>query len=539
MKQALTFIAFGMLILNSPAMAYMVGPPLSLEKLVDEADIIFKATAVSRKPVQDDWFKPVNGYEAWETEFKICSILKGAHHATTLRFRHYDDSRKPATMMSYQPQFYHFEPDRTYLVFAKKSEAADAFRQISPAHTGKSDQGSLLCANDKPVARATVKEAIWNELQMLLQNSNAKDATYAIRQLDEMSDESETFDATHDFDRTEVLKLMLPLMTNDDPKIAQPAIEVIGSHNPYLKDEMAVYWLATVGSGNIHGLGKLDPAMKNLGAKLYLHKLVAIADGKAASATRALAIRSLGLSRDSALRKSFQGWLKDTDPAVRAAATLVLADFPDAAASESLRLLATDPSPEVRTSAAYAIGFAQLTGLGETLGALLADKDTKVRRAASESLLSFSPKHESVAKVLRANLANDEFSPLFLNTLAIENPGPYLDAIAKVVVQKPDPKNWSGGQIPCFTAWNILFKYLQSQPTDDLRVGKFDRYLDAMEKGYVTGSSEPCYIYAFYLQRGMAERAKKYRAAAKQAANYDLDVYFNRVDQNPAQYTRE
>ncbi len=539
MKQAFKFIAFGMLISASTALAYLVGPPMSLEKLVDEADIIFKATAVSNTPVQDGWFKPVTGYEAWETEFKISSILKGSHQAAALRFRHYDDSRKPPMIMSYQPQFYHFEPGRTYLVFAKKSDFAGAFRQISPHHTGKMDQGSLLCANDKPAAGATVKEAFWSELQALLQSSSAKDVSYGIRQLDEMSSESDAYNATKDFDRTEVLKLMLPLLVSKDPAIAQPAIAVVGSHNPYLDDERAVYWLATVGSGNIHGLGKMEPAMKNRGAKLNIHTLIAIADAKAPAATRALAIRSLGLSRDPALRQPLQRWLNDTEPPVRAAAVLLLSDFPDADASQKLRLLATDPSPEVRTTASYAIGFSQLTGLADVLGALLTDKEARVRRAASESLLSLSPKHESVAKVLQANLANDEFSPLFLNALALDNPAPYLDAIARVVVHKTDPKNWSGGQIPCFTAWNILFKHLQSQSADDLRAGKWDRYLDAMEKGYVTGSSEPCYIYAFYLQRGMTERAKNYRAMAKKSASYDLDVYLNRVDENPAQYTRE
>lgn len=94
------------------------------------------------------------------------------------------------------------------------------------------------------------------------------------------------------------------------------------------------------------------------------------------------------------------------------------------------------------------------------------------------------------------------------------------------------------GQVPAFTAFNILFKFLQSQPVDAVRAGKFDRYLDAIEKGYVTGSSEPRDIYAFYLQRGMTERAKIYRAAANKAASYDLDYFFNMVDQSPSTYTR-
>ena len=59
-----------------------------------------------------------------------------------------------------------------------------------------------------------------------------------------------------------------------------------------------------------------------------------------------------------------------------------------------------------------------------------------------------------------------------------------------------------------------------------------------MEKVGNYSSSEPRDIYAFYLQRGMTERAQKYREAAKKAASYDLDYYFKQVDADPSLYTR-
>ena len=59
-----------------------------------------------------------------------------------------------------------------------------------------------------------------------------------------------------------------------------------------------------------------------------------------------------------------------------------------------------------------------------------------------------------------------------------------------------------------------------------------------MEKVGNYSSSEQRDIYAFYLQRGMTERAKKYRAAATKAASYDLDYYFKQVDENPSLYQR-
>jgi hypothetical protein len=59
-----------------------------------------------------------------------------------------------------------------------------------------------------------------------------------------------------------------------------------------------------------------------------------------------------------------------------------------------------------------------------------------------------------------------------------------------------------------------------------------------MEKVVNYSSSEPRDIYAFYVQRGMTERAKKFRQAAKKAVSYDLDYYFKQVDQAPSLYTR-
>lgn len=123
--------------------------------------------------------------------------------------------------------------------------------------------------------------------------------------------------------------------------------------------------------------------------------------------------------------------------------------------------------------------------------------------------------------------------------MARENPADYLDALARVVELKSEPKNFWGGQIPAFTAWEILFRHLQAQPPETLRSGKLDRYLDAMEKAGNYSSSEPRDIYAFYLQRGLTERAKKFRTAASKAASYDLDYYFKQVDTNPGLYQRQ
>jgi hypothetical protein len=404
---------------------------------------------------------------------------------------------------------------------------------------GKDDQGIFLCSDNKPAPANTVKEALWNELAVMLHSKDFGAVTYAIRLLDRMSGGRDSFDGSRDFDRSNVVRVVHHLMTDADPKIAQAAITVVGSHNPYLSDERAHLWLATIGAAEAPGSYKLDPKMRNIGGELYWKDLESIGAAKHSAETRALAIRALGLVREPALRQAIDRWLGDPEPVVRASATVLLADYPGPVTDQQLTVLAGDNDPVVRACVARAIGFSQRNKLADLLGRLLADKDAEVRRMASMSLLSLPPRNEAVARVMRANLENVEFQPLFLNALARENAEPYLADLAKVVEQKTQPVNWNGGQIPALTAWEILFKHLQAQPAKILRSGKLDRYLDALEQVGDYSSSEPSSIYAFYILSDMTDRAKKFREKATKAASYDLDYFFKLVDQNPTHYIRK
>ncbi len=235
-------IVAGLLAVASAAPGRLVGPPLSLEKLTAEADIIFKGTAVSSGPVQDEWFKQSQDFIAQETHFKVISAIKGNKPGGTLRFRHYDRSlshRAPMLAL----QLYHFEPGRTYIVFAKEAEQSGVFRQLWADLKSTQDQGVLLCLNDKLVTANTVKEAVWNELTAMLDSVSPGDVTYAISQLDQMSDGRDAFSGTQDFDRKDVLAAIHGFMTDRDSTIARAAIAVIGSHNPYLSDERTLFWL--------------------------------------------------------------------------------------------------------------------------------------------------------------------------------------------------------------------------------------------------------------------------------------------------------
>ena len=531
-------IVISSLALSKMASGYLVAPALTLDQLAEESDVIFKGEAIESKPVQDEWFKDIPGYAARETRFKIISQIKGEAQSGEVRFRHYDENADGLGIMSYNPQFYHFEPGRTYIVFADKT--ATGARQTKPDHATKRDLGVLRCRDDRPVTAKTLTEIYWAELIALRDSPVADDVVYAIRQLDEMSESPgcEAFGEAKDFSRIEVLSAVRGLITRPETEIAQAAIRLIGDGSPYLSDDLAPYWLGTIGV-ETPGLAQFEPGIRNVGGALAWRELVAVANSNGAPETRALAIRAMGLVKAKQLHQKFMdAWLKATEIPVRAAAVLLLSDFarPCDYTTGQFAGFAADPAPEVRKCAAYAIGFMQNPDIVPVLSKLIKDEDKAVRRAAMESLRSFRPEIPAVAAALKQDLANPESQPLSLLALARGNPGAHLEELAKAIEGKTDPTNWHGGEIPAFTAWKLLFKHLRAQPAAEIRSGKWDRYLDALESVGQYSSSEPRDIYAFYLQRGMPERAAKYREKAKKAVTYDLDYFFDMVDKNPSVY---
>ncbi len=528
-------VALVFLALAKATFAYLAGPALPLDQLADEADFIFKGEAIACESAQDEWFKPIDGYAARATRFKVISQIKGDSGGGEIRFRHYDEAEgKGGFLSTFTPQFYHFEPGQSYIVFAKKKGAGAIQARFN--HTTKMDLGVLCCRDNRPVMAKTLPEIYWAELMALRDSPKPADVVYAIHQWDGMSDKPEGF-ATTEFSRLEVLTAVHGLMSRTEPEIAEAAIRLIGAGSPYLSDEIAPFWLGTVGVPN-PGLSQMDPGIRNAGGALCWRELATVANSKAPVETRALAIRAMGLVKARELRQMMDRWLKAPEVPVRAAAVLLFSDFaiPHNYTIGLFAGYAGDRAPEVRKSTAYAIGFMQNPDVVPVLVKLTKDKDDTVRRAAVESLHSFRAEIPVVAAALKADLGNAESQPLSLLALARNDPVAHLEELARVIEEKTSPTNSRGGEIPAFTAWKILFKYLRSQPAADIRAGKWDRYLDALEKVGQYSSSEPRDIYAFYLQREMPQRAAKYRARAKKEVSYDLDYYFDMVDKNPAIY---
>ena len=523
---------------------YLVGPAVPLDDLAGQADLIFQGTVVSSKTVDDPAFPATPGFSVQETDFQPAWPIKGGRSLHgEIKFRHYAIAPASGGMM-YAPQHYEFEPGKAYLVFARQPPGSppDVCRQIWMSSTGMDDEGVLLCFRAAPFGHGPMKDLFWRDLTGLLKSSDPKDVIYAVRHLDLFSGGNgslDRFGTLSVFQRLDVLVTIHELIDHPDPAVAQATLLVVGSHNPYMTRERAQFWLATVGSANTPGFAKMDPGMVNEGGLIYWREIAAVVDGKADEATRALAVTALGLVREPSLQGSVARWLADPGARVRSAAVLLLADYPALASPDRFVSLAGDADLEIRISTAFAIGFGQLVDDAGVLTRLMADPEAKVRQAASMSLLSFSPQDERIAKIFRDNLTNKEFGPLFLVALAQENPGENLDLLTQEVEKKTDPANWPGGQIPAYTASHLLYNYLETQPVADLKAGKFDRALNALEIWQPNYSVDPQFVYALELRCGLTERARKFRVAVDKTSPYDLETFFKRADENPAMYDIE
>ncbi len=217
------------------ALGYLVGPALPLEKVEEQADLIFKGEVLGSEAVQDASFEKVPGYEARETRFRIISRIKGEIAEAEVHFRHYDETSIREGGM-FTPQFYHFDVGKSYIVCAGKGTASA--RQLWQNHTAKMDLGVLRCRDQNAVTAKTLKEIYWSEIMSLRDSATPQEVVYALEQLATMS-EGVDGSGVPDFARVDVLAAVRRLITRDEPEVAQAAIRVIGDGSPYLSP----FWL--------------------------------------------------------------------------------------------------------------------------------------------------------------------------------------------------------------------------------------------------------------------------------------------------------
>lgn len=544
----------------------LMSPP---DELARTADLVCKATVIAERSATDDSFKPIDGFEIREAELRVVSTLKG-EPPDVIRFRYYGSILTPLRASdSYLTHMaeatrYPFATGRTYLLVATRV-ADDTYREMaaflpssshSAFHVGPPlphfvimSPGVLLAADAKPHRGTTLTEAAWSELIAVLESPREDDVLEAIDRLDELSDGpawNKGVSPIRDFGlgdlkRSRALTAIAPLVRAKSVHIATTAVTVFGRDSPYFYDQDVPFWFVGIGNGQIKGIGArkrpATPMVADIGAK----ELLQVATEGATPELRALAIRALGRRPQAYQAVIVAAWARDRSAEVRRAAVLASADLPN---HEPIMTASTDGSAELRYTAAWAVGFAQDPRLLPLLDKLLHDPVIDVQSAAALSLLSY-PLDQS-APVMKANLTSD-FRPLFVNALASADPQPYLGTLAEIIEQQGAKLPYSegrtggwnyGGTVPSGESWHILFDFVRSRPADELTSGKLDSSLNALERMHWFSSGEPTELYALYVSRGLVLRAKQFRETTRNSASFDMDVFFDRVDQNPATYVR-
>jgi hypothetical protein len=347
----------------SPASAGLGGPPPPLEELARTADLICKATVIGDRQATDNSFEPIPGYEVNEAELGVVSIVKGAA-PNVIRFRHYAPipelsheelvkalrglSREDLEQLSKAtptlspekleqirllfrsidkppPDTYTFAVGRTYLVVAAQT-AGGAYRQLGklPLFQGPMAYSVLLAADAKPHHGSTLSEAAWAEQLALLKSPVEDDVIGAIRNLDHMSGGPAWNPlGSRDFERSQALAAIQPLVGAKSVAIATVAITVFGRDSPYFEDPYeheltAACWFVGIGKGHITGLAARNrppSPLANIGAK----ELLQVATDGPTPEVRALAIRALGRRSHAYPAAMVAVWVRDPSIAVRRA----------------------------------------------------------------------------------------------------------------------------------------------------------------------------------------------------------------------------
>jgi|GEM_PF-3362711 len=553
-----------LLLLGQNVQSFAVPSGPSIDEIFQQSDIIFKGTVLEDNSTKDP--------HVTITTFKIISLFLGPPSIDRVNFQHANSGISTEYLLGWSSKYYEFTVGKTYLVCAKHTDTTGLYQQLwtNPTTT---DNTVTPCADDHPFTLKSFPEALCVEMIGNLAQANADSTLYSIRQLNRLSGGAVSLWEKKEltFDRKTVMAGLWPFLTNPDPRIAQEAMRVIGSESPYLSDEATLDWLNARAAVKIVNVGVRDPKKTNAGGYLCRLGLLSVANGKADADTRATAIASLGLLSDPTIAGPLTAWLTDPSPAVRRSATLLLSDYPALATREQLSALIKDKAPEVRSAAAMTMGIQQQPENADLIARLLDDPDVEVRQAAVASLVTFSPKDGKLAAIFHANVDRSEFAPIFFNALAQDDPATHLDGLTKVVAHNTEPDNPWIGETPHILAWEILLTYLKAQPPEQLKSGKFDSALDALGKvNFVEERMDvnqtrglhpypapglaklevecnlynicvPAIVYAFYLQHGMPDRAKKFHLWSMKAIPQfadDLDALYDIVSENPSSFVR-
>lgn len=537
--------------LGAVSAAYPVAPAATLAELEAEAEVVFKGQVVGVKAAPADALREVAGFRATLTRFRVIQVHKGKLPAGTgeqaedaardVTFLHYTPIQSAAR--NYAPQSYQFRDGRCYWVFAKHSQEGPGLTHLREHHRTIEDQGVVLAADSQPRAERSVKAIVWAELTGLLRSKELADIQYGIEHLNQLTG-GPAWSEVREFSRNDLLDVLAPLLDHDDPRVLAAALDVLGSESPYGTPGDYPFVFVSLGAGHLPGLSQ-RPLRENLGGRKFGAKLLELAgSSNRPAATRGRALRALGWCDRPEWVPSLLELSRSNEPEVAEAALLVLSDYVDQRPSEVTRALeqfADDARDPLRRGVAHAVGFAREPRLLRLLEPALKDKSPEVQQAAALSLLSY-PLEQSKAMLLR-HRDHPQYRSLFINALALNDPQPYLRELGEIIRQGETPRNWWGGSTPWGVSWELVFCFVRDQAQAELRGGKFDAALDALESPLDVqpsprfySSSLPRDLYALYVRNRLRGRAMSFRKRCVKRLSYDIDRFFAEVDQHPERF---
>ncbi len=205
-----------------------------LEVAARNSDLIFKGQVLSSEAVKNPAFQDLGGVRA--TRFKVISVLKGNAGGDTLTFWHYGDALPsgPVDFISPQPLSVHaFDAGQSCLVFAAKLTRPDCFYTVPSDAARRTNEFRqilndpiLRALDNRPLPAGDLRQAAWQELNLLLHDTNPSNQIYAIEQLDKTS-RSQAADQFwlhgDDFKRETVLNALRPLINTTNQDVARLA----------------------------------------------------------------------------------------------------------------------------------------------------------------------------------------------------------------------------------------------------------------------------------------------------------------------------
>jgi len=499
--------------------------PLTLEDVIHASDIIVKARVTSSSITENNSFPKIRGLAIHADTLQVISVLRGKISKSTITYLHHGPAKPAGPPGGNLPHYFTLKVGNVYILFAQQSQTKGLFLQLWKDYFNKDYKSVLRTANDNPVTQISIPEVIWSELMHLVTSNHDPNVIYAIRQMNEMS--GGHYSSLQYFDRYKVLHTIQSFLSSPNSEIVKEAITAMGSDNPYF-DEWNHNWLATVGGGRFTHIVKRNKYWQNTDVRPYWKRLAQIAEGNHPPEIRALAIRALGRLQEPRVWEYLVRWMRDPEPTVRKASTILLADFPADEVAPYLRTSVHDHSKEVRLGAAIAIGYGQFESFISELEILIRDENLIVRGSAATCLISFAP--EKIRPVLQRNINHPDFMPLFVNVLAESDIESYRDLLVKIIQNRSEPDFYWGGRVPYARSWDLLFQYLRKQSAYTLKSGAMDKYLHALENTDFWGSNEPRDLYALYVRKGMSDRAQSFRRRCRENLAWNMDHFFDRVD---------